>query len=158
MKSIEKSVLIWYSPREMFELVADVPKYPEFLPWCASAEVLDDHANGVTARIGMRLGLVQQSFVTRNTFEKPAAAHAAHAMHLALVDGPFSALDGHWRFAPVGKSPKPADRACRVSLQLQYAFASAALSGVMSHMFDAVASGLVDAFVARANRVYGDGG
>ncbi len=153
MKSIQKTVLIWYSPREMFDLVADVASYPEFLPWCTSAQVLENHADGVSAQIGMRLGLVQQSFATKNTHEMPDSPAALHSIRLQLVDGPFSELQGQWRFAPIGKGQ---DRACRVSLELRYAFASAALAALMSHMFDAVASGLVDAFVARAQSVYGD--
>lgn len=137
----------------MFDLVADVSRYPQFLPWCASAEVLADHADGVSARVGMRLGLVQQSFSTRNTHVLPQSAHDVHAISLKLEDGPFSELQGQWKFMPIGKGQ---DRACKVSLELRYAFASAALAAVMSHMFDAVASGLVDAFVARANAVYGE--
>jgi ribosome-associated toxin RatA of RatAB toxin-antitoxin module len=154
MKNIEKSVLIWFSAREMFNLVADVAQYPVFLPWCASAEVTQTHADGVSAQIGMRVGPISQSFSTRNTHAVPDPGHAEHALSLALVDGPFSALSGQWRFVPVGNA---AQRACRVTLSLGYEFSSPALATVLGPMFDGIVSNLVDAFVERAEVVYGDG-
>jgi hypothetical protein len=56
MKNVHKSVLIWYSPAEMFALVTDVARYPEFLPWCDHTQVLEQDATGMTAEVGMSLG------------------------------------------------------------------------------------------------------
>lgn len=148
MKSVSKSVLIWFSPQEMFDLVADVASYPQFLPWCNEAQVVHTHADGVTARIGLRFGGVRQHFSTRNRHETGAAQHS---IRLSLVYGPFSQLDGQWRFTPIGDG---AQRACRVELQLGYAFSSLALSAVVGPVFDKVAASLVDAFVERAQSVY----
>jgi ribosome-associated toxin RatA of RatAB toxin-antitoxin module len=149
MKSVSKSVLIWYSPQEMFNLVADVASYPQFLPWCNDAQVLHTHADGVTARIGLRFGGVSQQFSTRNVHSQ---TEQEHSIALSLVDGPFSKLDGLWRFVPIGGAGA---RACRVELQLGYAFSSRALAALVGPVFDKVAASLVDAFVERAQAVYG---
>ena len=154
MKHIEKSVLIWFSAQEMFALVADVPKYPEILPWCASAQVLHTHADGVTAQLGMKLGPVAHAFRTRNTHSLPSQTHGEHGLTLALTDGPFSALSGQWKFVPVGNA---AQRACRVSLTLSYEFSGPALAALLGPLFDTMMASLVDAFVERAETVYGDG-
>jgi len=96
MKSVHKSVLIWHSAHEMFALVTDVVRYPEFLPWCSSGQVLEESPNGMVASIGMSFGGLHKSFTTRNTHETD------RRIHLELVDGPFSRLDGTWNFTPVG--------------------------------------------------------
>jgi ribosome-associated toxin RatA of RatAB toxin-antitoxin module len=70
---------------------------------------------------------------------------------MRLVDGPFSNLDGTWRFVPVGEG----QRACRVELDLTYSFKSATLAAVVGPVFDRIAGSLVDAFVKRAEQVYG---
>ncbi len=161
MKTVNKSVLIWYSASQMFDLVTDVPSYPQFLPWCDQAQVLESdtagasgaHANGtaqVTAQVGISFGAVRQSFTTRNTHSTNALG--VQSVHLLLVKGPFSALQGAWHFTPVGSA---AQNACRVELQLSYDFDSAALAALVGPVFDKIASSLVDAFVKRAEQVYG---
>jgi ribosome-associated toxin RatA of RatAB toxin-antitoxin module len=148
MKHVRKSVLLWYSAREMYELVVAIPDYPQFLPWCDRAEVLEQHDGGVTARLGLAYAGVRHSFTTRNEH------HAAKAVVVRLVDGPFSLLEGDWLFKPIGK-PKVDRAACKVELDLRYAFASPALEAVVSPVFDRVANTLVDSFVQRAESVYG---
>lgn len=83
MKTVNKSVLIWYRPEEMFNLVTDVAKYPEFLPWCDSAKVLR-RTSSMTAEVGMSLGGFRKSLVTRNTHE------LNHRVNMHLVKGPSS--------------------------------------------------------------------
>ncbi len=146
MKNVHKSVLIWYSPEEMFHLVTQVDRYPEFLPWCDHARVLEHESEGVVAEIGISVGGIRQSFVTRNLHE------AGRRVQMQLVRGPFSRLHGDWHFAPVGDG---AQRAARVSLQLDYGFSSAPLAAVVGPVFDRIAGTLVDAFVKRAEQVYG---
>lgn len=146
MKTVNKSVLIWYTPEEMFALVTDVARYPEFLPWCDRAAVLETDAEGMTAEVGIALGGLRQSFTTRNTHV------SGRRVHIKLLKGPFSNLDGDWQFHPVGDG---AQRACKVELQLNYGFDSFALSALVGPVFDRIASSLVDAFVKRAEQVYG---
>lgn len=146
MKTVNKSVLIWYSPEEMFALVTDVEKYPQFLPWCDHARVLERDEHGMKAEVGIALGGIRKSFVTRNTHE------AGHRVKMELVEGPFSRLDGDWHFHPVGDGSQ---RACKVELQLNYGFDNRALAALVGPVFDRIAATFVDAFIQRAEQVYG---
>ena len=129
----------------MFDLVVAVDRYPKFLPWCDRASVVKEHDDGVTAEIGISIKGISQTFTTRNvhTSDREVA--------MSLVDGPFSRLDGAWTFVPVGEE----DQACRIELSLSYDFKSAALSALVGPVFDMIAGSLVDAFVKRAEAVYG---
>ncbi len=146
MKSVHKTVLIWHSAHEMFALVTDVSGYPQFLPWCSSGEVLERTSDGMVASIGMSYSGIKKSFTTRNTHVED------RRIHLELVDGPFSHLDGTWDFTPVGDGSQ---RACRIDFTLNYGFASNTLAALVGPVFDKIAGSLVDAFVKRADQVYG---
>jgi ribosome-associated toxin RatA of RatAB toxin-antitoxin module len=145
MKTVHKSVLIWYSAAEMFALVTDIAKYPEFLPWCDQASVVSQDEAGMTAKVGISFGGIRQRFTTRNEHVQD------RQVRLRLIDGPFSKLDGEWDFLPVGDA---AQRACKVELSLNYDFDNAALAALVGPVFDKIASSLVDAFVKRAEHVY----
>ena len=146
MKKLLKSVLIWYSPEEMFRLVTDVDKYKEFLPWCQHSKVLQFTESEMDAEVGIGIAGMNQVFVTHNTHIKN------REVRMKLVKGPFSNLDGAWTFEPVGDNSQ---RACKVTLSLQYGFSSASLAAVVGPVFDKIAGNLVDAFVKRAEQVYG---
>ena len=148
MKHVNKSVLLWYSPVEMYQLVTAVETYPQFLPWCDRAEVLEQHPDGVTARIGLAYAGVRHAFTTRNEHVP------GETVVVKLVDGPFSLLDGTWLFKPIGREDSP-QQACRIEFDLRYAFSSTALEVVVSPVFDKVAATFVDSFVRRAEAVYG---
>ena len=146
MKQVKKSVLLWYSAREMYALVTDVKSYAAFLPWCEKAEVLAQAGMGMTARLHLQYAGLRHAFTTQNT-------HVVdQSVVMALVDGPFSALDGTWRFVPIGTE---ASAACRIDFDMRYAFSSSALEAVLSPVFDRVANSFVDSFVQRAEQVYG---
>ena len=147
MKHVRKSVLLSYSAREMYELVTAVEAYPAFLPWCESAELVERHDDGVTARLGLAYLGVRHAFTTRNR-QKPD-----QSVTMQLVDGPFSRLDGGWLFKHLGGKQQ---QACKVEFKLHYAFASPALEAVVSPVFDKVADTFVDSFVRRAGQVYGE--
>ncbi len=154
MKRVHKSILLWYSPREMYDLVVAVDRYPQFLPWCERAEVLDHHGDTMTARLHLAYAGVRHAFTTRNTHEPP------RSVLVQLVDGPFSMLDGMWQFQPIGRAGAAAGddadpSACRIEFELDYAFANRALEAVLSPVFDKIANTLVDHFVRRAEQVYG---
>jgi len=146
MKTVNKSILIWYSALEMFQLVADVEKYPEFLPWCDAARVVTRAPDGLTAELGLSMAGLHQRFTTRNTHDP------GRSVHISLVQGPFSQLEGRWTFTQLGNAD---ERACRVTLELQYGFSSGALAALVGPLFDKIASSLVDAFVQRAGQIYG---
>jgi ribosome-associated toxin RatA of RatAB toxin-antitoxin module len=168
MKHVKKTVLLWYSAQEMYDLVVDVPNYPKFLPWCERAEVLHEDASSMTARLHLAYRGVRHAFTTRNTHV------TGRSVVVTLVDGPFSTLDGTWEFLPVGSpaaapttatpslAPAPpappspdALRACRIQFDLRYAFSNIALEALVSPVFDRIANTFVDAFVQRAEQVYG---
>jgi ribosome-associated toxin RatA of RatAB toxin-antitoxin module len=146
MKTVHKSVLIWYSADEMFSLVVDVTRYPQFLPWCDRAAVLAEDDRGMTAEIGIAFSGIHQTFTTLNEHVP------GREVRMKLVSGPFSRLDGQWRFIALGEGRQ---RACKVELQLHYGFDNAALSALVGPVFDKIAGSLVDAFVKRAEQVYG---
>jgi ribosome-associated toxin RatA of RatAB toxin-antitoxin module len=148
MKHVRKSVLLWYSPREMYELVTDVERYPKFLPWCDGASVLARHDDGITAKLSLHYMGLRHAFTTRNE-HRPG-----EAVVVKLVDGPFSMLDGTWLFKPLSGSG-PDAKACRIEFDLRYAFAGGALEAMLSPVFDRVANTFVDSFVQRAESVHG---
>jgi ribosome-associated toxin RatA of RatAB toxin-antitoxin module len=148
MKHVNKSVLLWYSPVEMYRLVTAVEDYPRFLPWCDHAAVVEQHDDGVTARIGLAYAGVKYAFTTRNEHLP------GERVIVKLVDGPFSLLDGTWAFLPLGR-PGSEAQACKIEFDLRYAFASKALEAVLSPVFDRVANTFVESFVTRAQSVYG---
>jgi ribosome-associated toxin RatA of RatAB toxin-antitoxin module len=149
MKHVKKSVLLWYSPREMYALVIAVEDYPKFLPWCERAEVPERHDDGVTARLHMSYLGVRHAFTTRNSHQLDSS------VVLDLVDGPFSQLDGTWQFVPVPTAEGVTAKACRIDFDLRYDFENRALEALVSPVFDRIANTLVDSFVQRAEQVYG---
>jgi ribosome-associated toxin RatA of RatAB toxin-antitoxin module len=149
MKHVKKSVLLWYSPHEMYTLVTAIEDYPRFLPWCERSEVLDRFEGGVTARLHLAYLGVHQSFTTRNV------QVAGTSVELQLIDGPFSELAGTWRFVPLPTVEGPRAKACKIEFDLRYTFANAALEAVVSPVFDRIANTFVESFVKRAEQVHG---
>ena len=121
MKTVHKSVLIWYSATEMFALVTDIPSYPKFLPWCNKASIVEETPQGVVAKISISIAGLSQTFTTRNVHEQ------GRKVSLKLVDGPFSKLDGCWSFTPVGQGN---ERACKIDFTLRYDFDNVALAAL----------------------------
>lgn len=152
MKHVKRSVLLWYSPREMYALVTAVEDYPTFLPWCAQADVVAQHDDGMTARLTLVKGGLRHAFTTRNRHRN------GEQVRVELIDGPFSELEGSWLFLPVGRGGATRDAdasACRIEFDLRYAFANRALESLVSPVFDHIANTLVDSFVRRAEQVHG---
>ena len=144
MKTVHKSVLIWYSAQEMFDLVTDVDRYSEFLPWCDHASVVPE-GTGMLAEIGIAFGGLHQTFKTHNEHVP------GREVSMKLIEGPFSNLEGQWKFTPLGER----QRACKVELELHYGFSSGTLSRLVGPVFDKIAGSMVEAFVKRAEQVHG---
>lgn len=128
----------------MFELVADVEKYPEFMPWCGGTEVHSRDEHGMQASVTISFAGLRQTFTTRNTHEYP------HRIQLELVDGPFSTLVGNWEFQAL------ADDASKVLFTLEYAFSNRALELVVGPVFNRIATSFIDSFTKRAQTIYGE--
>lgn len=142
-KRIERSALIGYSPRQMFDLVRDVPSYPRFLSWCYSSQVVEEGDDYQVASLEIGLAGLKHRFTTRNTLDPPSR------IDIELVSGPFRQLDGCWTFKEAGES------GCRVTVTLSFTVASRLLAGALERGFAHVADRLVDDFCRRAERVYG---
>ncbi len=145
MREIRRSALLPYAPAQVYGLVADVERYPEFLPWCTSATLLTRASDEVTVRLGFSSGLARASFTTRNRLEPD------RAMSMTLVDGPFDRLEGRWEFTPIRDAGTRAD--------LYVTFATHGVIGMiaLAPAFEGVCNHLVDAFARRARQVYGGG-
>jgi ribosome-associated toxin RatA of RatAB toxin-antitoxin module len=144
LELIDRSALLPYTTDEIYALVSDILTYPEFLPWCSGTEILSQEGEELSARIGFSVGGVNQSFTTRNRLQP------GKEIAMQLVDGPFSQLEGRWRFEPLG------DAGCKISLLLEYDFSSKMVSLVVGPVFNKIANTLVDAFQKRAVEVYGE--
>ncbi|MFY0676526.1 MAG: type II toxin-antitoxin system RatA family toxin [Neptuniibacter sp.] len=142
MTQVERSALVLHTAEEMFDLINDVERYPEFLPWCAKTEVVSRTDEELVATLFLSKGGLNYSFTTRNQLNRPTR------MTLELVEGPFSSLAGVWDFKVLS------DEASKVSLNLQFDFSGKIAAFAMSKVFNQVATTLVDAFVTRADQVY----
>ena len=127
----------------MFDLVNDVASYPQFLPGCRGAAVLQRDAETLEARLDLSRAGISQSFVTRNRLHRP------ERMDLVLVDGPFSEFSGSWVFTPL------ADNACKVAFSLQFEVQNRLLGAAVGKLFSGIANQMVDAMCERAQQIYG---
>lgn len=142
MPLIKKAAQVPYTAEQMFELVNDIDKYREFVPWCVESSVLSRDADEVRATLAFARGGLQKSFTTLNRLQP-------HKMiELCLVDGPFKQLEGFWGFLPHEKG-------CEIKLDLEFEFSSRILAMMFGPVFQQVAQMLVESFTKRAAAVYG---
>jgi ribosome-associated toxin RatA of RatAB toxin-antitoxin module len=143
MALVEKSVLVGYPAERMHALVNDIEHYPEFLPWCSGTHV-EMRENGVVrASISIDYHGLKQSFKTENRSTPP------QVIDIRLVSGPFRHLDGEWRFTEL------APDACKIEFRLHYEFANRLLEKLVGPVFKHIANSLLDAFLRRAQQLYG---
>ncbi len=143
MKKISRSALLPYSAEQMYQLVNDVSQYPEFLPWCGGAEILQQGETFMEASVTIAKAGIEQKFVTRNHLVPN------QRIEMQLVDGPFKALMGEWEFKVLDED------ACKVMLDIHFEMKSGLLNMAVGKVFEQIASTLVDAFCQRAREVYG---
>ena len=143
MPRITRSARLPHSASEMYRLVHDIEAYPDFLPWCSSAEIVEQSETHQVATIAISKSLKQSRFTTRNRLEPESA------IHIALLDGPFRHLDGSWHFTDLDAG------GCRAELVVDFAFASRLFGTLMGPAFTRVCDSLVGAFKRRAAVVYG---
>lgn len=143
MTTINKSALVPYSAEQMYVLVDDIPSYVNFLPWCHGASEINRTDNEVEARLDIAHSGINKSFTTRNRLEQN------RQIEMQLVDGPFKYLNGVWSFEKLGESGS------RVSLDLEFEFSNKILKMTFGPFFSKITSSLVDAFIQRAQKVYG---
>ena len=143
MPRVEKTALVPYSAQEMFDLVADVASYKDFLPWCSNSRRISSGENEMCGWIEVsRLGITQD-FSTCNELYPPGR------MTLILNEGPFKRLQGEWQFLALRED------ACKVTLVMEFEFSGKLINAAFGKVFHQVANSLVESFVKRAREVYG---
>ncbi len=141
MTIVRRARTVSYSCEQMYGLVNDVEHYAEFLPYCSESKVHHRNEDEVQATLVIGAAGMSKSFTTRNLLQ------ANKMIEIRLVDGPFSRLEGFWRFDEV-------DEGCRISFDLEFEF-SGILAMLLGPVFDQVTDKMVDAFCDRAETVYG---
>lgn len=143
MSEVRKSALVGYSAERIFDLMEGAEHYPAFLPWCAGVTILERDEQMVSARIAIAYHGVHFHFVTRNLKRRP------EFMVIHLESGPFRHFEGEWHLASLAVD------ACRIDFALRYEFHSAVLAKLAGPILDRMANAAVDAFIKRAEQVYG---
>ncbi len=171
MREVRRTAIVPHTPEQMYAIVNDVRRYPEFVPWCPATRVFEETATSIHAAIDIVRAGVTLSLATRNTMVP------GERIDLRLADGPLRTLEGSWRFVPIveraavpipGAVAPAADagadadapsgprvRGCRVELDMRFAFGNSALTMLFAPMFEASWDSLVDAFVVRARELHG---
>jgi ribosome-associated toxin RatA of RatAB toxin-antitoxin module len=139
---VERSALVTFTPAQMYALVNDVARYPEFLPWCVSSRVTEVSPTTRLATVNVAKGPVRMQFTTRNSLLPD------REILMELAEGPFSRLAGEWRFDAVG------EHGSRVLFRLDFEFKSRMVAAAFNAMFQSVCDSIVDAFVLRAKNIY----
>ena len=142
MRKVSRSALVPYTQKQMYALVEDVERYPDFLPWCSDATLHWREGDRLEGSVEMNKAGLKRSFRTRNTM------HQDEAIELELVDGPFSHLSGVWKFKALG------DAGCKVSLDVEFEMRSRTSDKLLGRYFENICNSLVDAFVSRAEQMY----
>ena len=143
MPQISRSALVRYSAESMYKLVNDVAAYPQFLPGCAESKVLETSDEHMQASILIAKAGVKQWFTTHNVLK------VGKSIAMQLVEGPFSKLNGEWRFIEL------AEDACKIELELRFEFSSALAQVAFGKVFNGIANNMVQSFTERAKVVYG---
>lgn len=142
MREVHRSALLPYTAAQMYALVTDVERYPEFLPWCTSSTILADDGDQVTVKLGLSSGLARASFTTRNRMVPD------RSVTMNLVEGPFDELEGRWDFTPIR------DAGTRADLLVRFATHGVIGAIALGPAFEAICNHLVDAFARRARQVF----
>jgi len=142
MQVVERSSLTTYTAVQMFALVNDVARYPEFLPWCVGARVQRVANDEIIAELRVARGILRTEFATRNTLRQDAQ------IHMRLLHGPFRDLTGDWRFEAIGS------RGSRVNFRVEFEFKNRLTATAFNAVFEELCGTIIDAFLARARAIY----
>ncbi len=143
MPTVSRTALVAYSPAELFALVSDVEAYPQYLPFCVEARVLQRDESSVTAHMAFARAGVRQGVTTRNRHVAP------YRLEMELIDGPFEVLRGAWDFQPLGAA------ASKVVFTIEFEIASRLAHLAVNALVNEAAALAIDAFQKRAARLYG---
>jgi coenzyme Q-binding protein COQ10 len=133
-----------YTPEQMFDLVADVKRYQEFLPWVAATRVRSDSETLMIADLVVGFKSLKETFASRVTKERP------HSVTVDYIEGPLKYLHNSWHFAPDGKG------GTKIDFCVDFAFRSRIFETLAGQMFDRALRRMIGAFEERAHQLYGD--
>ncbi|MDH5433717.1 MAG: type II toxin-antitoxin system RatA family toxin [Gammaproteobacteria bacterium] len=142
MEHIKRHALVNYSAEQMYNLVNDIERYAQFLPYCSKAAITEQSEGYLSATLEVAKSGITKSFSTRNQlfpFER---------IHMELLDGPFTYLKGDWIFTALN------DQACKIELNLTFEFSSKLTSMAFSGIFKKLVNKMVAAFTDRAEQIY----
>ncbi|MBS4050542.1 MAG: type II toxin-antitoxin system RatA family toxin [Methylomonas sp.] len=140
---VQKSALVKFSARQMFDLVDDIESYSKFLPWCGGSRILRREGNIVEGEIQIAKAGFHKSFSTRNIVDPGGR------ITISLLDGPFTSLEGFWSFMPLRED------ASKISLDLEFEIANTFASLAFGPVFNQICNTMVGSFTQRAKVVYG---
>ncbi|AZS51212.1 type II toxin-antitoxin system RatA family toxin [Entomomonas moraniae] len=140
---IERSALMSYSAHQMYLLVNDVEKYPEFLPWCTETQLISSTDTEMVAKLIISKGPIRQYFITRNNLV------ADKSVELNLQEGPFKKLHGLWTFNQLSSE------ACRIQLVMDFDYSNVIIKAALGPLFNKAATTMVEVFCQRAKQIYG---
>ncbi|MBP9726487.1 MAG: type II toxin-antitoxin system RatA family toxin [Gammaproteobacteria bacterium] len=143
MPKIHREALLLHSKEAMYELVNDVKRYPEFLPWCHSTEIHEKSDTLMRASLIVKKMGVSKSFSTENSLVKN------EKIAMRLLNGPFRYLQGEWQFISIQTL------GCKVILELDFEFLPGLINLPFKKVFEPAADSMLQAFVTRANSIYG---
>jgi len=136
-----------YTPEQLFALVADVSKYPEFLPWCLSCRIRRKESDNLFyADLVIGYKLVRETFGSKVRLEEPSLVHVEY------LSGPMKYLSNHWKFI------REEDGSCTIDFFVDFEFKSRFLQNLMGVFFNEIVRRMVSAFEARAKDLYGENG
>lgn len=145
MPTHSETKLLPYSTVQMFNLVSDIVRYPEFLPWCSQARIISREDDMILAELTIGYKLISERFVSRVHLDRKGKS-----IHVGYVSGPLKYLRNEWQFH---KMPK---KSCRVNFFVHFEFSNPILSKMMNMFFDVAFRRMVSAFEKRAAEIYGD--
>lgn len=142
-----------YTPQELYDLVADIEKYPEFLPWCLAARVRKKEDNVIHADIVIGYKMLRERFSSKDILSPPGVDEAgnptAGRIDVAYLEGPFRYLNNHWIFEPTP------DGGCCIDFYIDFEFHTRILQKIMTALFNEAVRVMVSAFAHRAEALYG---
>jgi len=139
--------LVNYAPAQLYALVADVGKYPQFLPWCVGARVRSHQGNDLVADLTIGFGPFRESFTSRVTLSPPDATGFC-AIKAEYENGPFKYLHNRWKFTPDAQG-------CVVDFYVDFEFRNFVLQKAIGAVFTEAVRLMVNAFLRRARTIYG---
>jgi coenzyme Q-binding protein COQ10 len=145
-----------YAPQQLFELVAAVDRYPEFLPWCRAARIRSieklrstPETTLVVADLVIGFGIIRERYRSRVMLQP------SQRIEVTYVEGPFRCLNSHWTFDPVARSAERPGGGTMLTFHIEFEFRSKLLQSLMARFFDEAISRIVGAFKGRAKQLYG---